>query len=121
MNTSLHKVCVRLVCDASAPALAPTISSRPLSQRAYTHQLFVLSPSQYLAFTIVGAVISISSGLAAFWIVRGLRSSIHSRDNLDGDDCTDCCLSFWCNSCVQCLILRYETKGKYELCSNTGD
>jgi len=74
----------------------------------------------YYVYSVAGLVLTVLTTV----IVMKARKRIRERDSIAGDDCQDCCVSFWpCIApCTMCQMMRHEGlgNGKYQLCSADG-
>ena len=73
-------------------------------------------------------VLSLVFFLMSCVFVCRARAKVRQHSGIPGDDCQDCCCSFFCLSCTSCQIFRHLGIGngpnyptKYELCSATGE
>lgn len=78
--------------------------------------------SNVLLYSLIAAILFAISCCCTVMIVTNARGAIRRRDNIAGDECRDFCLSFWCNPCTQCMLLRHEglSGDKYNPFTQTG-
>ena len=91
-----------------------------LSYNART-ETFTLSNDQMFLVAIM-AVCSLVYTILITYLVCAARRRVRSRDAIPGNDCDDCCVSYFCTCCTQAQILTQENinAGNYVLTSTTG-
>ena len=55
---------------------------------------------------VADSVVYLIAPIVAFAVVFAARRAIRTRERIEGSDTEDCCLAFWCNSCLVCQILN---------------
>lgn len=87
-----------------------------------------VNPAAMIVGNVAG-LISFGVSIASCILICKVRQKVRSRDNIPETSCCkccfgeDCCMSFWCLACTQCVLFRHEglTNDKYNFCSPTGE
>lgn len=84
----------------------------------------VVDWDQVTASQVVGAIaggVGMITAVLGTYAVCVSRRRIRERDGIPGDDCDDCCSSFWCGCCSLVQMLRQDkiTGTTYRPCSAT--
>ena len=61
---------------------------------------------------VAGLIISILVSVVAFFLIFFVRRMVRQRNRIEGNECEDCCIAFFCGLCSTCQTLN-QIPGPY--------